>query len=295
VAAPRHHDTPTSETLTRNANRSKVTIYSCSTSQRYAELIGSDLALTVDQAGQADLTLANTHGDVVTTVDLPSGSAVAADIDGWNNYDEYGNAGTATADTGIVDYPWLGGKQRAVSGAGLTLMGVRLYNPVTALFSSTDPVPGGNANDYTYPSDPINSFDVDGKRHNDDDPKYTPRRLRTVAFYAKREARLRALGQYNLKNAKNIKASHKPLHLKRKWRKFRHWGMRRIKGYHYYGLRGGGSGLLLGATAGCIIGGTVTGGVGCGPGALALGGHLGAYGAITGGLYGLWHGSDKWY
>ncbi|HZX03864.1 RHS repeat-associated core domain-containing protein [Kribbella sp.] len=99
-------------------------------------------------------------------------------MSGWNNYDEYGNA-TATSSTGPVEYGWLGAKQRAVSGAGLTLMGVRLYNPQTGLFATTDPVDGGKANAYTYPSDPINSFDLDGKRRfDDDDPKYTPKRLR---------------------------------------------------------------------------------------------------------------------
>ncbi len=58
---------------------------------RYAELIGGDLSLTVDQTGAADLTLANNHGDVVTTVDLPSANGAATSIAGWNSYDEYGN------------------------------------------------------------------------------------------------------------------------------------------------------------------------------------------------------------
>lgn len=93
------------------------------TTQRYAELIGSDLSLTVDQTAAAELTIANPHGDVVTTVTLPSAGAAATGIDGWNNYDEYGNTTDATANTGILDYGWLGAKQRAVSGAGLTLMG----------------------------------------------------------------------------------------------------------------------------------------------------------------------------
>ncbi len=43
-------------------------------------------------------------------------------------------------------------------------MGVRLYNSQSGLFTSVDPVLGGNANRYTYPGDPINSFDLDGNR-----------------------------------------------------------------------------------------------------------------------------------
>ncbi|MEV8373735.1 RHS repeat-associated core domain-containing protein [Kribbella sp. NPDC056861] len=134
------------------------------TSTRYAELIGGDLSLTVDQNGAADLTLANPHGDVVTTIDLPTAAAPATNITAWNAYDEYGNAATTnTAMTGTVNYGWLGAKQRATSGAGLTLMGVRLYNPATGLFTSVDPVEGGNPNAYTYPTDPVNSLDLDGR------------------------------------------------------------------------------------------------------------------------------------
>ncbi|MFI7067071.1 RHS repeat-associated core domain-containing protein [Kribbella sp. NPDC050124] len=132
-------------------------------STRYAELIGGDLSLTVDQTGAADLTLANNHGDVVTTVDLPTASAPATAIAGWNSYDEYGNPITETTSTGTVSYGWLGAKQRARTESGLMLMGVRLYNRATGLFTSTDPIAGGNANAYTYPADPINSSDLDGQ------------------------------------------------------------------------------------------------------------------------------------
>jgi hypothetical protein len=42
-------------------------------------------------------------------------------------------------------------------------MGVRLYNPTTGRFLTTDPVPGGNENTYNYPNDPINMLDLDGQ------------------------------------------------------------------------------------------------------------------------------------
>ena len=41
-------------------------------------------------------------------------------------------------------------------------MGVRLYNRATGLFTSMDPVHGGNTTPYTYPQDPINHTDLDG-------------------------------------------------------------------------------------------------------------------------------------
>ncbi|WP_405056063.1 hypothetical protein OG474_25365 [Kribbella sp. NBC_01505] len=135
--------------------------------QRYAEMVGDALTLTVDQSGIANLTLANPHGDVVTTVGLPPGGQ-AASIAGWSNFDEYGNAPVAGSRTGLLDYGWLGAHQRAVSGAGLTLMGVRLYNPTSGLFTSVDPVVGGNPNAYAYPSDSVNRADLSGKMDPDD-------------------------------------------------------------------------------------------------------------------------------
>ncbi|XXZ47618.1 RHS repeat-associated core domain-containing protein [Streptomyces cavourensis] len=60
---------------------------------------------------------------------------------------------------------WLGAKQRSTETlTGLTLMGVRLYNPNSGRFLSLDPVYGGNANAYDYVhGDPLNRFDLDGK------------------------------------------------------------------------------------------------------------------------------------
>lgn len=69
-------------------------------------------------------------------MNTPSKPPVALDND------EYGNACTGQAAT---RYGWLGGKQRSTETlTGLSLMGVRLYNPVSGRFLSADPIYGGN-------------------------------------------------------------------------------------------------------------------------------------------------------
>ncbi|URN18828.1 RHS repeat-associated core domain-containing protein [Streptomyces sudanensis] len=76
--------------------------------------------------------------------------------------DEYGNPRAGQA---AVRYNWLGAKQRSTETlTGLTLMGVRLYNPATGRFLSMDPVYGGNANAYEYVNgDPVNRYDLVGR------------------------------------------------------------------------------------------------------------------------------------
>jgi RHS repeat-associated protein len=78
--------------------------------------------------------------------------------------DEYGTP-RDTATIGQRRYGWIGTKQRAAdTPGGLTLMGVRLYNPTTGRFLSVDPIAGGNANPYEYCSgDPVNCTDLDGR------------------------------------------------------------------------------------------------------------------------------------
>lgn len=147
---------------------------------RYTETLGGDYGVQTDAAGAAVMTLANPHGDTATTVTIPAGTSAttpAVSIGGWADYTEYGlpntgadgTSGVTTADVDQVDgalgYGWLGAKQRATSAesAGLTLMGVRLYNAKRGQFTSVDPVPGGNSTAYAYPQDPINMFDLDGR------------------------------------------------------------------------------------------------------------------------------------
>lgn len=134
---------------------------------RFAESLGGDLGLTLtNQTGgpvTGELTLADPHGDVVTTVPLPA-SGAATGISAWTDNDEYGvSLSGAPPATGGVGYGWLGAKQRATTGSGLMLMGARVYNPTTGQFTSTDPEFGGGETAYGYPTDPINAFDLNGQ------------------------------------------------------------------------------------------------------------------------------------
>lgn len=138
------------------------------TTTRYGSSLGGDLGVTLatPSAGAVtgELTLADPHGDIVTTVDIPA-NGPSVGITGWSDSDEYGNAlGTATTSTDGVNYGWLGTKERATQATGLMLMGVRVYTPTTGAFTSIDPVFGGNTTSYAYPQDPINGFDLDGRK-----------------------------------------------------------------------------------------------------------------------------------
>lgn len=133
--------------------------------QRYLELAGDSLSLRVDGAGNGSLMVADPFGSIVTTIDLPPAGTPATTIGGWDDFDEYGiPSDDAAIDTGLVRYGWLGAMQRAESSADLVLMGSRLYNRNTGLFTSTDPVAGGNNNAYIYPTDPVNESDINGEQ-----------------------------------------------------------------------------------------------------------------------------------
>ncbi|MFJ2618598.1 DNRLRE domain-containing protein [Glutamicibacter sp. NPDC087344] len=129
---------------------------------RYESTIGGDLALTIT-GNTVELAVNNPHGDVVATVPL-TGTGAGQGITGWAQYDEYGNQLTEPVSTGATSYGWHGADERAVDTSGLILMGARLYNSVTGLFTSRDPVEGGNSTTYAYPQDPVGMQDTDGAK-----------------------------------------------------------------------------------------------------------------------------------
>jgi RHS repeat-associated protein len=133
------------------------------TTTRYAATLGGTVPIEITD-GNVTLRLSNPHGDTVTTVLVP-GTGPATAITAWSDYDEYGtprSPGSTAAVDGSGHYAWLGGNERATDTSGLLLMGVRLYNPTTAQFTSIDPVVGGNETAYSYPGDPVNQYDLTG-------------------------------------------------------------------------------------------------------------------------------------
>ncbi|OKH96442.1 sugar-binding protein [Streptomyces uncialis] len=124
---------------------------------RNVQAPGGDLGAVTARTGGTVLQLSSVHGDVALQLPLdPAEAPIAQDSD------EYGNPRDGRTP---ARYDWLGAKQRSSETlTGLTLMGVRLYNPATGRFLSLDPVHGGSANayDYTY-ADPLNQYDLDGR------------------------------------------------------------------------------------------------------------------------------------
>ncbi len=134
-----------------------------SSTTRYAESLTGDLTAALTD-GAISLELGDPHGDIVTTVQVPTTGEVLG-VDGWTDTDEYGNAqiapGQAATSPG-PKYRWLGAEQRDTTDAGLILMGARVYNPTSGAFTSVDTVYGGNTTAYTYPQDPVNQYDTTG-------------------------------------------------------------------------------------------------------------------------------------
>ncbi len=141
------------------------------TTTRFGSLTGDGLGITyttTSGATTAELALAGLRGDINATITL-EGTNPASGIDAWQDWTEYGQptqpATTNTGGTAGAGYGWLGQHERATLDAlGITLMGARLYNQTTGLFTSLDPEYQGGDTAYGYPNDPINMRDIDGNK-----------------------------------------------------------------------------------------------------------------------------------
>jgi RHS repeat-associated protein len=109
---------------------------------------------SIDVSGNVSYKHANAHGDIIGTSDA------AGVFTERPAADEYGLDTVAPSADRLS---FLGKQQRyGIGTANLIRMGVRLYDPTTGRFTSVDPIEGGNENDYVYPADPVNKYDLAG-------------------------------------------------------------------------------------------------------------------------------------
>jgi RHS repeat-associated protein len=122
---------------------------------RWVPGLDGSVAATQQSSGYIGWTISNIRGDMI-------GEAGGGGAFNVREIDEFGNVkGGLPASR---PYGFHGSKVReTLTDGGMIAMGVRLYVPGTGRFLQTDPVLGGTANPYEYPSDPVGSADLDGR------------------------------------------------------------------------------------------------------------------------------------